>query len=95
MFPPEPVPLKAQLRKLVEEAKNKPAHKAYEKAEKYIIGQATRGYPACTLPPINDHNVARYVADKFEQAGLEVSLAKLPKASQWLLKVVWGNYLSI
>jgi hypothetical protein len=92
MFPPEPpkvVPLKDQLAVLVERAKNKPAERAYEKAEKYILWQATKGFSSCTLPPINEHSVAHYVVSKFQEAGLKAAASHSSESNQWLVKVIW------
>lgn len=62
------------LRHLNEIARDKPNHKAWEKAKAYVEGQARKGFNSCTLPPYASESMANYVANRLSLEGVTVSV---------------------
>lgn len=79
--------LAEELRHLVRQAKVVPYERAWDKAEKYVKAQATKGFTGCTLPYIKDYDTARYIVEKF--AAEKVSCSSDKDAGGFLISVRW------
>lgn len=82
-----PLTLAEQLALRVKAAKEKPYTKAWEKAQRYVLANADKGFESCTLPPISDAGEAKFVADKFFEEGIQCTTHN--DSGTYLVKVTW------